>query len=213
MYLNHQKSVVSVFGCLIIRFSSHFQTVVNNAGTLVRSSLAFPNVTVTDGRSYTCTIRDRTASNSLSASLTVRESKTFLFSLSLSLPLFSSLLFPLSPFYMYLYSNSSLLFSSLSFSPAIVHIEPIEDIDISSKTVGETLSFECSVATCQDSIEIAILKGSQLITQQNFTDGSDTLVQVSLTITEDTADLYRCLVLLPDGSSFNETFRITGTLQ
>ena len=76
--------------------------------------------------------------------------------------------------------------------------------------MGETLSFECSVFTCQESIEIAILKGSQLLTVRNFPDGKDVWVPVSLTISEDTADVYRCLAKLPDGTAFNETFRITG---
>ncbi len=76
--------------------------------------------------------------------------------------------------------------------------------------MGDTLSFECDVDTCQESIEIAILKGSQLLTIQNFTNGKEPWVHVSLTVAEDTADIYQCLALLPNGMAFNETFRITG---
>ena len=76
--------------------------------------------------------------------------------------------------------------------------------------MGETLSFACNVFTCKESIEVALLKGSQLLTQRNFPDGKDVWVPVRMTISEDTADTYVCLATLPDGGIFNQTFSITG---
>lgn len=101
--------------------------------------------------------------------------------------------------------------SLLTVRNADVFIDPITDIDISDKSVGETLSFACNVFTCKESIEVALLKGSQLLTQRNFPDGKDVWVPVRMTISEDTADTYVCLATLPDGGIFNQTFSITGT--
>ena len=76
--------------------------------------------------------------------------------------------------------------------------------------MGETLSFACNVFTCQGGVEVAILKGSQLLAERNFTDDKDVWVPVSLTVSEDTADTYVCLVVLSDRRTFNETFMVTG---
>ena len=136
------------------------------------------------------------ASPPLSPSPSLTFSPSLWVSLSLSLP---------SPFL-----SPTFIVRFFHFPPADVFIDAIADIDISDKSVGETLSFACNVFTCQGGIEVAILKGSQLLAERNFTDDKDVWVPVSLTISEDTADTYVCLVVLPDRRTFNETFMVTG---
>ena len=152
---------------------------------------------------------DQSASHSIPPSQFKTVCSSLSLSLSFSLPPSpsGSLSFFFSPFSLPLFLFHS---TYLFFTPANVYINPIADIDISDKSVGETLSFACSVFTCQGSVEVAILKGSQLLAERNFPDGEDVWVPISLTISEDTADTYVCLVVLPDGRTFNETFMITG---
>ena len=95
----------------------------------------------------------------------------------------------------------------------IVVIEPIEDIDVSNKAVGEKLSIECRVRTCHRKITVSILKGSQLIELKEIfeTVGNVSLV-ADVTISSDTDDHCACRVRLQDGTVFSEEFRITGIL-
>ena len=186
---------------LVYCFSFHFQTVVD--GDKVRSFLASSGST---GRptSYKCEISGGPIDSSFESLLTVRNGMLSL-TLCLSLPPPSTLLSPLS-FIIIIIITLSPIFSP----PADVFIDPITDIDISDKSVGETLSFACNVFTCKESIQVAVLKGSQLLTKRKFPDGKDVWVPVRMTISEDTADTYVCLATLPDGGIFNQTFRITG---
>lgn len=101
---------------------------------------------------------------------------------------------------------------TVAVSNEIVVIEPIQDIDISNKAVGETLSIECRVRTCHGNIAVSILKGSQLVEQKEIIETVGTVSLVAnVTISSDTDELCACRVRLPDGTVFSEEFRITGT--
>ena len=149
---------------------------------------------------------------------------SFIFTLFLSLlPLISSSP-PLLSFlrlHPLIYSSPPHL-SSLSFLPhhpslpfsltAIVHIEPIANIDISDRAVGQTLSISCQVITCQERLTVSILKGSQLVVSEKYSNKKNISLSADMIISADTADRYACRVLLETGTVFNEPFTVSGSV-
>ena len=77
--------------------------------------------------------------------------------------------------------------------------------------MGQTLPIRCSVATCQKSVSVILLKSSQLIAQKKYFDIDGNIsLDADLIISADTADEYACRVLLPSGDIYSESFMITG---
>ena len=100
--------------------------------------------------------------------------------------------------------------TSLSLCADVVYIEPIEDIDISNSAVGQTLTIGCRVATCQESMHIAIVKGTQLLKEQKVANKTSPFLYVHVVVSDDITDQYACRVLLPDGRAFYERFIVMG---
>lgn len=99
----------------------------------------------------------------------------------------------------------------VTVSDTIVVVDPIEDIDISTKHVGDTLSLECRARTCHKDVTVSIVRGSQLVAHEEFPTGGRMSVVGEVEISANTADGCVCQVRLPDGTVFLENFSITGT--
>ena len=124
-------------------------------------------------------------------------------SLSPSLPPSLSLSLPLS---------LSLFLSLLFFlvHTARVYIEPIENIDISSFTVGDRISIGCHIQTCEQQVTVNILKGGGSIRTRVIDNQNSALVNRDLEVSESTVGMYECSAMLPDGEVFRQRFNITG---
>ena len=100
---------------------------------------------------------------------------------------------------------------------ARVYIEPLSNINITDNVVGETISFGCSIQSCEESIDVSIRKGTEVHQQMMINNRVNERVNIvtinqDLTISEDAVGEYSCNVLLPNGMLFVERFNITGVL-
>lgn len=104
------------------------------------------------------------------------------------------------------------LSARLTVNNTRVYIEPIENIDISSNTIGDTISVGCHIQTCEPQLTASILQGNNKILERPIMDRNSVLVNLDLTVSESTVGMYECLVMLPDGGDvFSRRFNITGT--
>ncbi len=90
-------------------------------------------------------------------------------------------------------------------------IPPIENMDISTRVIGEQASIGCSVATCAEEVTVNLMKGSVLIEQGLLTGtASQKVYNFVLTVDENTPGTYACKADIA-GSTDMQEFNITGT--
>ena len=152
---------------------------------------------------YTCRVIDPDPRTGIyyHFSLTVENSRLDL-SLSLSLSLIS---FSLPP--------------SLSFCPAllpsffsraaVVNIEPIEDIELSSDQLGQVITINCRVSTCRDNAEIVLARDFEVLNRAElFSDATRVVLITDLVASDNITGNYVCRV--SQGGMIHQTsFRIT----
>lgn len=104
----------------------------------------------------------------------------------------------------------------LTVNDTRVYVDPIENIDISSNTIGDRISVGCSLQTCEPEVIVNISRVGQNIEGEapRRNENGALLVNTDFVVSESTAGMYECLIRIPgSGMEFSERFNITGTPQ
>ena len=94
-----------------------------------------------------------------------------------------------------------------------VSITDISNVNISSLSVGDNITFECQVETCLTNVTVYFYKDDQVIeTITNINNTMRSMIynyRYTLTVKLDSAGEYSCRVVTPEGES-EKVFNITG---
>ena len=96
-----------------------------------------------------------------------------------------------------------------SIEPVVIN--DIPNVNISSLSVGDNITFECQVETCLTNVTVYFYKDDKVI--QTITNINNTMRSMiynyTLTVRLDSAGEYGCRVVTPKGES-EKVFNITG---
>ena len=85
-------------------------------------------------------------------------------------------------------------------------------MDISSRTVGETITIGCQVETCLSDVTVTFYKNENVIQTTTYTNNmlKSFTYAYTLTVGTDSSGEYACRAVTPKGATPHEFFNVTG---